>query len=445
MNPRTRRLLEAPLLGLLLRLSAPNLVMMLAQASTGLTETWFVGRLGTDALAGMALVFPGFMLMQMMSGGAMGGGISSAVARALGAGRRDRADALVMHALIICAVIGVAFTTGLLLGGPTLYRALGAEGGSLRAALTYSNIIFGGAVLQWLFNGLASIIRGTGNMLVPAAVLCGGAVCLVPLSPCLIFGIGPIPAMGIAGGGIALLSYYVVGGAVLAGYILSQRSLVQVRLVRPSWPMFFDILRVGGVAIMVSAQTYFIVSFATSSVGAFGPAAIAGFGTGNRLEFLMVPLVFGLGGPLVAIVGTCIGAGKRHRALRAAWLGAAIAAVVTEAVGLVAATYPAGWLGLFSSDPAILPAGIAYLRIVGPLFGLYGLGMALYFASQGAGRLLFPLLAAVLRTVVAIGLGVLALRLGYGLRGVYFALATGLAVFGTVIAAAIAGGAWSRR
>ncbi len=151
---------------------------------------WFVARLGTEALTGMALVVPLLMLMQSMSQGAMGGGISSVIARALGAGNRDRADAAVLHALFINASIGIFFSAAVLLGGPKLYRLLGGSGGSLDAALTYSDVIFSGMALLWVFNGLGSIIRGTGNMWVPGLVMCGGggAILLVPLSPCLIFG-----------------------------------------------------------------------------------------------------------------------------------------------------------------------------------------------------------------------------------------------------------------
>src|SRR5205085_3471503 len=133
LDPRTRLLLDAPIASTLLRLAWPNIVVMLAQASTGLIETWWVSRLGIDALAGMALVFPGFMMMQMLSGGAMGGGISSAIARALGGGRRDDADALVLHAIVINVAIGSVFS-GLVLGfGPSFYRVLGGEGASLSA------------------------------------------------------------------------------------------------------------------------------------------------------------------------------------------------------------------------------------------------------------------------------------------------------------------------
>src|SRR6202158_2374855 len=133
LDPRTRHLLEAPIAGTLLKLAAPNVLVMFVQASVGLIETYFVGKLGTDALAGVALVFPVMMLMQMMSAGAMGGGISSAVARALGAGRRADADALALHALAIAVIFGLAFTLAALGGGRLLYAAMGGRDGSLDA------------------------------------------------------------------------------------------------------------------------------------------------------------------------------------------------------------------------------------------------------------------------------------------------------------------------
>src|SRR5438309_9317725 len=185
-DSRTRLLLEGPIVGTLLRLATSNVLVMLMQASVGLIETYFVGKLGTDALAGVALVFPVLMLMQMMSAGAVGGGISSAIARALGAGRRADADALVVHALAIAVGFGLLFMVAVLGGGRWLYGAMGGSGASLAAALTYSNVVFSGAVLLWIFNSLANVIRGTGNMTAPALVTCAGVVVLLPLSPCLI-------------------------------------------------------------------------------------------------------------------------------------------------------------------------------------------------------------------------------------------------------------------
>src|SRR5437899_5733613 len=443
-DPRTRVLLEGPITSTLLRLATPNVLVMLMQASVGLIETYFVGKLGTDALAGVALVFPALMLMQMMSAGAMGGGISAAIARALGAGRRTDADALVVHALAISVGFGLLFMLGVLGGGHWLYSAMGGSGASLTAALTYSNVVFSGAILIWVFNSLASVIRGSGNMAVPAVVTAVGAAALIPLSPCLIFGWGPVPPLGVAGGAVAVIAYYVVGSIALIAYLRARHSVVHLLFsgVRFRWPLFRDILRVGAVAALVTIQTNLTIAIATGFVGRFGPAAIAGYGTGSRLEYLLIPLVFGLGGPLVAMVGTNIGAGQRERALRAAWTGAAIATGLAEAIGLAAAAAPRAWLGLFDRDPAMLGAGKRCLQPVGPFYGLFGLGLALYFASQGAGRLLWPLLANLVRLGIAAGGGWLALHWSADVSVVFAALGAALAAFGLITAGAVATGAW---
>ena len=445
LDPRTRRLLEAPIAGMLLRLAWPNVAVMLAQASTGLIETWWVSRLGLDALAGMALVFPLLMMMQMLSAGAMGGGISSAIARALGGGRRDDADALVLHALVVNLALGTAFAVPMLVFGPALYRVLGGNGNALAAALVYSDIVFAGVPLIWLMNALASTIRGTGNMLVPSLTICAGVVLLVPLSPVLIFGIGPFPALGIAGAGVAVIATITLTGAALAWYIGAGRSIVRLRLGPLRWRLFADILRVGAVASLSTMQTSITVVLTTGLVGAAaGADAIAGYGTGNRLEYLLVPLVFGLGAPLVALVGTNIGAGQHARALRVALTGGAIAFALTEAIGLAAATWPTAWLGLFSDDPSMLAAGGQYLRTVGPAYGFFGLGLSLYFASQGAGRLLWPLVAGLVRLTIAAGGGWLFWYLTGSLAGVFAALAVGLVAYGGIVFCAVLSGAWLR-
>jgi len=444
MDPRTRVLLEAPIGSTLLRLAMPNMLVMAAQAAAGLVETYFIGRLGTDALAGMALVFPVVMLMQMMSAGAMGGGIASSIARALGAGRRADANALALHAIVIALGLGAAFTIGVGGGGRWLYQAMGGSGRALEAALTYSNWVFGGAVLVWLFNSLGAVLRGTGNMAFPAAVSCIGVVILVPASPALIFGWGPFPALGIAGGAVALVSYYVLGCIAFVAYLWGGRSVLHpsLRAVHFRWPLFRDILRVGAVAALVTVATNLTIMVGTAFVGEFGPAAIAGYGTGARLEYLLVPLVFGLGSPLVAIVGTSIGAGERARALRTAWIGAVMAFVLTEAIGLCAAAFPTAWLSLFDTDPRMLEAGAIYLRTVGPFYGMFGLALSLYFASQGAGRLLWPLIGTLARLAIAALAGWVALRWSGELAYVFLAQSLGLVASGLINWIAVAGGAW---
>ena len=445
MSPRTRLLLEGSIVRTLLRLAWPNILVMLIQASTGLIETWWVSRLGTAALAGMALVFPGFMMMQMLSAGAVGGGISSAIARALGAGRRADADALVWHALIINTVLGIAFSLPILLFGPSLYKALGGQGASLDAALTYSNVVFAGCTLVWLLNALASVLRGTGNMLVPSVAICAGVLLLIPLSPIFIFGVGPLPALGMAGAGIAVVLTTGLTTAGLAWYIWSGRAVVRPKLLGLRKALFVDILRVGAVGSISTLQTTLVFVFTTALVGAGGPDAVAGYGTGARLEYLLIPLVFGLGAPLVALVGTNIGAGQRTRALSIALIGGALAFAVTETIGVLAALWPQAWLGLFTGEPGVLQTGSSYLHIVGPAYGFFGLGLALYFASQGAGRLLWPLLSGFMRMIVALAGGALALYVSGQVQWLFAALAAGLAVYGATLVVAIRTGVWFER
>src|SRR5271167_286360 len=445
MNARTLMLLTGPIAPTLLRLAWPNVLVMLAQASTGLIETWWVSHLGTDALTGMALVFPGFMMMGMLSAGAVGGGISSAVARALGAGRRADADALVAHALVINLALGLATSALFLAFGRPLYAAMGGRGGSLDAAMQYSNVVFAGNILVWLMKGLASVVRGTGNMLFPSMVICIGVTLLIPLSPLFIFGFGPMPALGIAGGGVAVVMTTALMAAILAWYILRGDSIVRFRAARLRWTFFADILRVGAVGSLSTLQTTLTVALTTGLIGAAaGPQAVAGYGTGSRLEYLLIPLVFGVGAPLVAMVGANIGAGQNRRALRIAMIGGALAFAATEAIGLAAAIWPTAWLNLFGDDPTMVATGSDYLRFVGPMYGFFGLGLALYFASQGAGKLLWPLLGGFVRFVIAVGGGWLVLKTTGSVTLVFAMLGAALAIYGAIVGVAIWSGVWFR-
>jgi Na+-driven multidrug efflux pump len=212
---------------------------------------------------------------------------------------------------------------------------------------------------------------------------------------------------------------------------------------RLRWPLFHEILRIGAVASVTTVQTNLTIAITTALVGhRFGTDAVAGYGTGARLEYLLVPLAFGVGGPLVAMVGANIGAGNRTRAIRVAFTGAAIAFAMTEAVGIAAAIWPNAWLRLFGDEPGMLAAGGGYLRAVGPFFGFFGAGMALYFASQGAGRLTWPLVASTTRFLAATVGGWALLQLTSAMSGLFSALAVGLVLVGTLNALAIARGAW---
>jgi putative MATE family efflux protein len=439
-SERTRVLLTAPILPTLLRLAAPMIAFMVVQAVVSTGEVYYVGFLGADALAGVAVSYPLVMLMTTMSAGGMGGGMASAVARALGAGRTSEARRLVVHSLLIAVAMGVIFTAGVLLAGRMLFLLLGAEGTSLEMAWTYARIVFAGAVTFWLFNALASVFRGAGDTARPATVGTVGAVLILAISPAFIFGVGPIPAFGIAGAAWAVVVFNTLCAGVLAFWLVRGDS--PIRPSRDSFGLegrlFWEILRVGIPSSLNTIQINLTVLILTGLVGRFGPVSLAGYGAASRLEFLLTPLVFGLGSAMVPLVATCVGAGDIARARRVAWIGAALASGTTALLGLVAAIFPWLWMGLFSDDIEVVASGSAYLRAVGPAYGAIGLGLALYFASQGAGRAVGPLFAGLTRLGLAAVGGLLVTRvLGGGLGAVFAVMAASLVAYGLAMAVVV--------
>src|SRR3954468_19160256 len=179
--PVKNALTDGPILPTLLSLAWPNIIAFSAGTCVVIAETSYIGRLGVESLAAMALVFPCVMLTMMMSGGAMGGGVASAIARAIGAGDRDRASTLATHALLIGISFGTVFMLGMLVFGPKLLEMLGGRGNVLAQAIGYSQIFFGGAVLPWLMNTMAGVLRGTGNMKLPSLLMLSSAACQIVL------------------------------------------------------------------------------------------------------------------------------------------------------------------------------------------------------------------------------------------------------------------------
>jgi putative MATE family efflux protein len=441
LNP-AERLLSAPILPTLLRLSAPGVLLVAFQSAVSIGDTYFIGRLGTAPLAGLALVFPLLMLLQMTSAGAMGGGVSSAIARALGAGRAEAARSLVLHALAIAIGMGLLFTLLVLALGRGLYALLGGSGEVLDHALAYSNIVFAGAIVVWVANTLSSVLRGTGNMVVPAIALVAAATLHVPLCAALVLGLGPFPRLGIAGAGIAYLSNF--GLAALGMALVVFRPGSALRPTREDWRLqrrlFGDILRVGGISVLNACQTVLTAVILTGFVGRFGAAALAGYGVGLRLELLQIPLVFAIGQALVVLVGTNVGAGNEARAKRIAWLGAGLGAAVSLVIGVAVALFPGLWMGLFSADADVLESGSRYLRTVGPFYPFLAANIALYFASQGAGQVARTVLAGTTRLVIVVAGGA---TLGT-LAGLYGTIAFAMAVAGIATMWIVATASWRR-
>ena len=388
-------LLDGSILPTLLWLAWPNVLALSAGTCVVIAETSYIGRLGTESLAAMALVFPFVILMMTMSGGAMGGGVSSAIARALGAGDRERASSLAAHALLISIGFGLVFTFAMLSFGPRLLERLGGRGHVLAQAVGYVQIFFGGAVIPWLMNTLGAILRGTGNMKLPSAIILTSAACQIVLGGILGLGLGPVPQFGMRGVASGSLIAYSIATSIMAWYIFSGRARVKplVKRLKIRRGMFFDILKVGVVACFTPLQSVLSVTIFTHMLARFGTETLAGYGIGARLEFMLTSIAFAVGIASVPMIGMAIGAGRVARARRIAWTAGCVAFASVGFFGTLIAIFPDLWVNIFTADPAVRATSRQYLSTAAPMYAFIGLSIAMYFSSQGAAKVLGPVLA----------------------------------------------------
>ncbi|MEZ0058802.1 Na+-driven multidrug efflux pump [Bradyrhizobium elkanii] len=319
-KPARNALLDGPILRTLLWLAWPNVIALSAGTCVVIAETSYIGRLGVESLAAMALVFPCVILTMTMSGGAMGGGVASAIARALGAGEIERASTLAMHALLIGLTFGATFMLGMLTFGPRLLELLGGRGNVLAQAIAYSQVFFGGAILPWLMNTMAGILRGTGNMKLPSTMILSSAVWQIILGGTLGLGLGPVPQFGMRGVAAGSLIAYSISISVMGWYLFSGRARVRPKLkgLRVQWAMFIDILKVGAISCFSPLQSVLTISIFTHMLAQFGTAVLAGYGIGARLEFMLTSVAFAVGIASVPMIGMAVGAervarGPAHR------------------------------------------------------------------------------------------------------------------------------------
>lgn len=443
-EPVRNPLLEGPILSTLLKLAAPNVVALSAGTCVAIAETSYIGRLGVEPLAAMALVFPFVILMMTMSGGAMGGGVASAIARALGANDTARASTLAIHALMIGLCFGLVFMTAMLVFGPLLLALLGGQGRVLNEAIGYSQIFFGGAVIPWIMNTLAALLRGTGNMRLPSAIILNSALLQIVLGGILGLGLGPVPQFGMRGVAAGTLIAFSTGTAIMAWYLLSGRSRVKLRLrgFKFQRGMFNDILKVGAIACFSPLQVVLTVTIFTHLLANFGTEVLAGYGIGARLEFMLTSLAFAVGIASVPMIGMAIGAGRIARARRIAWTAGGVSFAAVGLFGGFFAVFPDIWVNLFTDSAAVRAASKHYLSTAAPFFAFVGLSISLYFSSQGAAKVLGPVLAQTARLAFIVAGGWWLLAQGAGGSQFFWLAAASMILLGILAAAAVRFTAW---
>lgn len=440
------QLLTAPIGSTLAKLAAPNVIAMFVTLATSMAEAYFVGQLGTASLAGLALAFPMMMLSMMVSAGSMGGAISGAVAQKLGAGDRKAAENIAFHAVLLSVILSVVFSLLFLMGGKAIYSGLGGTGNVLTEALAYSDLFFSGCITMWIATGINGVIRATGKMQVAAFAMSMGSIIQIIMSGLLVFGVGPLPSMGIAGAALGALIGFGCSALFQLWYLTRKSEVLRLHMsgnsVNPH--VLADILKVGSLASISPLSSVATIIAITGLVATFGDDALAGYGIGARLEFLMIPLIFGIGSASITMVGAHFGAGAYARGIRIGWVSAFSAAGLSGVVGVLLAMFPGVWADLFTNSEAVRAACRLYLEIVGPFYAFFGLGLCLYFASQGARKLFWPVIGALTRlAVIVIGGWYLDVQGNATIADFFILISLAMTAYGIMTAGAIRLGAWT--
>ena len=447
MENRTQEFLTKPIIPLLIRMSAPNTIAFFIQSLVVLTEVWFISRLGTNSLAAVALAFPLLMITQTMSGGALGGAITSAIARSMGADDIEKAERLIWHSIIISLGGAITFLILFLLFGKQLLFLLGGRGEILQESYAYCSILFFGGILLWLSGSLSAVLRGMGNMRFPATLMVITSSIQVILSGGFILGWFGLPKLGVPGAAVAVLISSALMVTVILFKLRSKSIPASLRKERFQLrKILFD--NIFEVAIPASLSPLLVVStilVLTGLVGRFGTEALAGYGIGSRVEFLMIPLIFGIGTAMTSIVGANIGALNIDRAEKVGILGGSTAGFVSILIGLTLAVFPEAWIQFFTDDIKAFEVTKKYIQIVGPFYIFQGIGLSLYFASQGANAMKWPTIATIARFIIACaGGGISVYWLDLGIESIFISSSAAMAIFGLMIFISIKKGAWRK-
>ena len=451
-------LTELPCNRIFFKLAVPNVCATFFAASTVIFDLWYIGKIGISELAGVAYIFPIYMLTSMLSNGAFGGAVSGATARAFGSKNITQAECIFRSAILI-AIIGAIIMMILFFSFSEKFLIYYKVDKQVSiAAITYGNLLLKGIFLIWLFNIIISVTRGSGNTTIPAIswlivlffhvlfatlnfnfddrnILLTNSVSL--LNGMLLF-------TSLEWSAISLLSGYLAGIIFILGFYLFGNHSFSFKF-HEIFKLrgFFKLIKSGSLASCQSLMTIALALFCTTIIGMFGTNWTAGFGIAIRLELLLIPIIFGIGGALIAIVGANVGANKFKRAIHMTWKGTSFSVLIVGVIGLFFSIYPDLWSGLFTSDLQTKVTAKAYLNLVAPFYAFFALGLGLYFVCQAFNTLFWPVVGTFLRLFYVV---ILTLIFFYNNVAspylLFFTMSSGLIIYGLFISLSLHFGPW---
>ncbi|MDA0953860.1 MAG: MATE family efflux transporter [Proteobacteria bacterium] len=434
-------LIGAPLGPTMLRLGIPGIIGALLTSLPGLVEATFLKSSGSEALAAVALVYPLVILAGMFSAGAFGGAVSGFVARALGAGDHAQANGVLVCAVLISIGLGALMWLFVIAVGPLIYEAATDNRAISEAAHYYATILFPFIPLFWLINMLSSVLRGAGDMIRPAFV---AACLLVSYS---LFAWWLIPSHDVATNdairlaALAMAGSYCTAFAATIYFVARNTQAIRFRVHDFNMALLVRILKQGSLAATQSFMTVLYALVTTLIFSRYGTDWLAGYGLAVRLELIMIPMIFGMGASLIAIVGAYAGAQRRAEAIAIAWQGILINVALMGTIGLALALMPDLWCGLVGSDTAVIGACSKSLQFIAPTYVFLALGLSCYFVSQALDTLALPVFGSFVRLAIVVS-GLLWITPETVISAALGLVAVAAACYGIVVGVGLKLGPW---
>ncbi|MBF15466.1 MAG: hypothetical protein CL740_00350 [Chloroflexi bacterium] len=436
-------ILNAPVPFTLYKLALPNIFAVFMYSAVTFSEAWYIGQISIDELASLALVFPFVSLIGMMGLGAIGGGITSSLSRAIGKNDEDFANKVVWHSLLLMFFLSLIFLLIFVLLSNKIFNLVGAEENVINRSVLFCKIFFSFAPVMFFSFLLVSIFRGCGAYQNLAKITIFTNISQVVLSGVLTLGWSVFPQLGLLGIAISTIICQAISSAYMFIYIIRNNLNVSFKVYSFEKNIIYDILRVGGVSAINSICITLTMIVITFFISKYGTAAIAGHGICLRLEQMLIPLAFGVGGVLTTIVGVNFGAKKYIRAKNFALTGAIIIGLIGTIVGVFVAIFPDLWINIFTGDKEAYAIAAIYLMIVGPVFGIFSGGKTLYFASMGTGKMIIPISAAITRLFIVLCFGMIVSYFSLDIKFLFIGVALGLSVIGIILYINMFSKAWN--
>jgi len=425
------------------RLALPMLAANLLQDLFNIVDTIFVGRLGDDQLA--ALTTSGLILgliMVVMIG--ISTGTVALVARHIGSKERKKAENDAIQAILLAAFFTLVISPFLYFATPYLFDLLGADPEVIHYGGQYMRITAIGAFTISLSISMSASLQGSGDAMTPMKIMIFSTVLNIILDPLLIFGIGPLPEMGVAGSALATVVARGAGlplffYALLRGRTLLKLSLNEVKIDLRTMGAMFRIGIFSGLQALVRNISNFALIGLTYS---FGTSTAAAYGVGTRLRMIVLMVGFAFAAASATLVGQNLGAGKPKRAEKSAWIAVGFYEVLLAALLLVFVLMPEEIMGIFSNTPEVVSIGAGYVVILGAAFPFLGLSVVLSRSFGGAGETKVPMI------VTAISLIAIRIPLAYflastiGVSGIWYALLVSNIIEGSTFAFLFRRGKW---